>query len=357
MTDQTKGKPGARFILQGIGNMAKKIAINGFGRIGRLVLRNLMELGDTSDGEDVEVVAVNDISDLDNLIYLLKHDSIQNRPQGDIRREKDRILWNGREIRFLSEKDPALLPWQQLGVETVVECSGRFTNREGANLHLEAGAKRVVVSAPSKGADITVCMGLTHNLIDRDKHQIISNASCTTNCLAPIAKILNDTFEIEYGLLNTIHAVTASQKVVDGASKKWRRGRSALLNIIPTSTGAAKATGEVLPELKGKLDGMAMRVPVATGSVVDFVVQTKKEISVDRINQALQEAAAAPPYQDILLASDEELVSSDIIGSNYSSIVDLSSTMVLGNHLAKVLAWYDNEWGYARRTAELAAYL
>lgn len=357
MTDQTKGKPGARFILQGIGNMAKKIAINGFGRIGRLVLRNLMELGDTSDGEDVEVVAVNDISDLDNLIYLLKHDSIQNRPQGDIRREKDRILWNGREIRFLSEKDPALLPWQQLGVETVVECSGRFTNREGANLHLEAGAKRVVVSAPSKGADITVCMGLTHNLIDRDKHQIISNASCTTNCLAPIAKILNDTFEIEYGLLNTIHAVTASQKVVDGASKKWRRGRSALLNIIPTSTGAAKATGEVLPELKGKLDGMAMRVPVATGSVVDFVVQTKKEISVERINQALQEAAAAPPYQDILLASDEELVSSDIIGSNYSSIVDLSSTMVLGNHLAKVLAWYDNEWGYARRTAELAAYL
>jgi len=337
--------------------MAKKIAINGFGRIGRLVLRNLMELGDTSDGEDVEVVAVNDISDLDNLIYLLKHDSIQNRPQGDIRREKDRILWNGREIRFLSEKDPALLPWQQLGVETVVECSGRFTNREGANLHLEAGAKRVVVSAPSKGADITVCMGLTHNLIDRDKHQIISNASCTTNCLAPIAKILNDTFEIEYGLLNTIHAVTASQKVVDGASKKWRRGRSALLNIIPTSTGAAKATGEVLPELKGKLDGMAMRVPVATGSVVDFVVQTKKEISVERINQALQEAAAAPPYQDILLASDEELVSSDIIGSNYSSIVDLSSTMVLGNHLAKVLAWYDNEWGYARRTAELAAYL
>lgn len=357
MTDQTKGKPGARFILQGIGNMAKKIAINGFGRIGRLVLRNLMELGDTSDGEDVEVVAVNDISDLDNLIYLLKHDSIQNRPQGDIRREKDRILWNGREIRFLSEKDPALLPWQQLGVETVVECSGRFTNREGANLHLEAGAKRVVVSAPSKGADITVCMGLTHNLIDRDKHQIISNASCTTNCLAPIAKILNDTFEIEYGLLNTIHAVTASQKVVDGASKKWRRGRSALLNIVPTSTGAAKATGEVLPELKGKLDGMAMRVPVATGSVVDFVVQTKKEISVERINQALQEAAAAPPYQDILLASDEELVSSDIIGSNYSSIVDLSSTMVLGNHLAKVLAWYDNEWGYARRTAELAAYL
>src|SRR5690554_3581819 len=331
--------------------MRKKIAINGFGRIGRLVFRNALEL------DEVDIVAINDISALDNLIYLLKYDSIQARPQADIRLGENSIRWNDREIRFLSEKDPTLLPWQALGVDTVIEASGRFTSREGAGLHLRAGAQHVIICAPSKGADITVCMGLNHDRIDREKHQIISNASCTTNCLAPIAKILNDTFEIEYGLLNTIHAVTASQKVVDGASKKWRRGRSALLNIIPTSTGAAKATGEVLPELKGKLDGMAMRVPVATGSVVDFVVQTKKEISVDRINQALQEAAAAPPYQDILLASDEELVSSDIIGSNYSSIVDLSSTMVLGNHLAKVLAWYDNEWGYARRTAELAAYL
>lgn len=331
--------------------MTKKIAINGFGRIGRLVLRNALEL------DDVDIVAVNDISDVDNLVYLLKYDSIQARPQADIRRGKDSIIWNDREIRFLSEKDPAHLPWRELGVDTVIESSGRFTGREGASLHIQAGAKRVVVSAPSKGADITVCMGLNHERIDREKHLIISNASCTTNCLAPIAKILHDTFEIEYGLLTTIHAVTASQKVVDGPSKKWRRGRSALLNILPTTTGAAKATGEVLPELKGKLDGMAMRVPVATGSVVDFVIQTKQEVSVEGINQALREAGARAPYNGILWASDEELVSSDIIGSNYSSIVDLGSTMALGRHLAKVIAWYDNEWGYARRTAELAAYL
>lgn len=331
--------------------MAKRIAINGFGRVGRLVLRNALEL------DDVEVVAVNDISDLENLVYLLKYDSIQARPQADIRSGNNSILWNDKEIRFFSEKDPTQLPWRDLGVETVIEASGHFTHREGASLHLQAGAKYVVVSAPAKGADITVCMGLTHDRIDREKHRIISNASCTTNCLAPVAKILNDAFEIEYGMLTTIHAVTSSQKVVDGPSKKWRRGRSALLNILPTTTGAAKATGEVLPELKGKLDGMAMRVPVVTGSVVDFVIQTQKTLSVELVNNSLREAAGRDPYRGILLASDEQLVSSDIIGTNYSSIVDLGSTMALGDHMAKVIAWYDNEWGYARRTAELAAFL
>ncbi len=331
--------------------MRKKIAINGFGRIGRLVFRNALEL------DEVDIVAINDISALDNLIYLLKYDSIQARPQADIRLGENSIRWNDREIRFLSEKDPTLLPWQALGVDTVIEASGRFTSREGAGLHLRAGAQHVVICAPSKGADITVCMGLNHDRIDREKHQIISNASCTTNCLAPVAKILHDAFDIEYGLLTTIHAVTASQKVVDGASKKWRRGRSALLNIIPTSTGAAKATGEVLPELKGKLDGMAMRVPVATGSVVDFVIQTKQDVSVEAINQTLREAGSRSPYNRMLWASDEELVSSDIIGSNYSSIVDLNSTMALGRRLAKIIAWYDNEWGYSRRVAELAAYV
>jgi len=331
--------------------MRKKIAINGFGRIGRLVFRNALEL------DEVDIVAINDISALDNLIYLLKYDSIQARPQADIRLGENSIRWNDREIRFLSEKDPTLLPWQALGVDTVIEASGRFTSREGAGLHLRAGAQHVVICAPSKGADITVCMGLNHDRIDREKHQIISNASCTTNCLAPVAKILHDAFDIEYGLLTTIHAVTASQKVVDGASKKWRRGRSALLNIIPTSTGAAKATGEVLPELKDKLDGMAMRVPVATGSVVDFVIQTKQDVSVEAINQTLREAGSRSPYNRMLWASDEELVSSDIIGSNYSSIVDLNSTMALGRRLAKIIAWYDNEWGYSRRVAELAAYV
>ncbi len=331
--------------------MARKIAINGFGRIGRLVCRQALEMG------DVEVVAVNDISELDNLVYLLTHDSIQSRPQANISFEGSTILWDGRRIQYLSQRDPSNLPWRELGADLVVEASGHFTSREGAAKHLDAGASHVIVTAPAKGADVTVCMGLNHNQIDPASHHIISNASCTTNCLAPIAKLLNDHFGIEYGILTTVHAATSSQHVVDGPSKKWRRGRSALLNIVPTSTGAAKATGQVLPELKGKLDGMAMRVPVADGSVVDLVVQTQKDVTVEAVNAMFRDAASKPPFDRILLASDDELVSSDIIGSNYSSIVDLPSTMVSGQRLLKVIAWYDNEWGYARRVAELAAYV
>lgn len=331
--------------------MTRKIAINGFGRIGRLVFRQVMEL------PNVEVVAINDVSDLDNLLYLLRYDSIQQRPDVEIRPGENGFYWGDHHVRFLSMRDPAELPWKELGIDIVVEASGRFVDREGAGKHLMAGASHVIISAPAKKPDITVCMGLTHENIDPQQHRIISNASCTTNCLAPIAKLLNDAFGIEHGLLTTVHAVTSSQNVVDGPSKKWRRGRSALLNIVPTSTGAAKATGEVLPELKGKLDGMAMRVPVADGSVVDLVIHTSRDVTLDEVKALFKDAATKAPYDRLIQASEEELVSSDIIGTRFSAVVDLNSTMTIGSRMVKVIAWYDNEWGYSRRIAELADYL
>ncbi len=334
--------------------MSTKVAINGFGRIGRLAFRQLMENRD----HDLEVVAINDVAPLDNLAYLLRHDSVQTRPNVQITANDGKIQWGTDEVAFLSVKDPAELPWTERGVDLVIESSGVFTERDEAAKHLQAGADRVLISAPAKGPDATICMGINHEAYDPDQHQILSNASCTTNCLAPVAKVLDDAFGIETGLLTTVHAVTASQAIVDAPHKKWRRGRSGMLNIVPTSTGAAVATTEVLPHLEGKLDGMAMRVPVGTGSIIDFVAHTERPMeSESDVNQAFRQAAETDALRGILGVSDEELVSSDVIGSGFSSLVDAGMTMTLGKHTVKVLAWYDNEWGYAQRVVDLANYV
>lgn len=266
-------------------------------------------------------------------------------------------MFGGKEVVFTSERDPANLPWKELGVEIVIESTGFFTNREGASKHLEAGAKRVIISAPAKGQDKTICMGVNEEVFDPETDVIISNASCTTNCLAPVAKVLDDNFGIETGLLTTIHAYTSSQAIVDSPKKKWRRGRAGAVSIVPTTTGAAIATTLVLPQLKGKMDGMAIRVPIPVGSIIDFVVQTEKPVTVESVNQAFRDAAVSDKMKGILGASDEELVSADIVGSEYSSLVDLESTMVIGDHSVKVLSWYDNEWGYALRCVDLTAYV
>lgn len=331
--------------------MTTKVAINGFGRIGRLVFRHLME------NDELDVVAVNDIAPLDNLLYLLKFDSVQRNPNVLIKEMDKAFMFGGKEVAFTSEKDPAQLPWKEMGVELVIESTGFFTDREGASKHLEAGAKRVVISAPAKNVDKTICMGVNEEQLDPENDIIVSNASCTTNCLAPVAKVLDDNFGIESGLLTTIHAYTSSQKIVDAPSKKWRRGRAAAISIVPTTTGAAIATTKVLPQLEGKMNGMAIRVPIPVGSIIDFVAHTEKPVSMESIKEAFMEAANSEKMKGILGVSDEELVSADIVGSEYSSLVDLESTMVIGDHDVKVLSWYDNEWGYALRCVDLAAYI
>ncbi|MGD8868394.1 MAG: type I glyceraldehyde-3-phosphate dehydrogenase [Gemmatimonadales bacterium] len=331
--------------------MSKRVAINGFGRIGRLVFRQLIE------DEEFSVVAINDIAPLENLAYLLRYDSVHPDPSVAIRPGNDTLHWDDRDIPFLSERNPAEIPWKDVGADLVIEASGIFTRRNEAAEHLTGGADRVIVTAPAKGADLTVCMGVNEDSFDPSKHFVISNASCTTNCLAPVAKVLDEAFGIESGLLTTIHAYTSSQAVVDAPSKKWRRGRAAALSIVPTSTGAAIATTEVLPELEGKLDGMAMRVPVPDGSIIDFVVQTEQPATVDRVNDAFQRASETDRLKGILGVSNEQLVSADVIGSTYSALVDTTSTMVVRDHSVKVLAWYDNEWGYARRVIDLTAYV
>jgi len=329
--------------------MTKKVAINGFGRIGRLVFRHLLE-----NGAGLDLVAINDIAPLDNLAYLLKYDSVHNRPQETIGVQENTLKWGNKEIRFLSERNPADLPWEEMEVDLAIESSGLFTKREDAAKHLEAGAQRVLITAPAKGADITICMGVNDEKYQPSEHKIVSNASCTTNCLAPVAMVLDNTFGIETGFLTTVHAVTSSQAIVDSPKKKVRRGRSAMVSIVPTTTGAAVATTEVLPRLEGKLDGLAMRVPVVDGSIIDFVVHTQKPVSVESVNRAFREAAESEGLKGILGVTDEELVSADIIDSTYSALVDAQSTMTLGGNTAKVLAWYDNEWGYAKRVADLA---
>ena len=329
--------------------MSTHIAINGFGRIGRLVFRQLME---RAGGEGaVQVVAINDIAPLDNLAYLLRFDSAQRVPDATIEVRHDVLTWNGHEVAYLDEKDPSALPWGDRNVEVVVESSGIFTHRDEAAKHLEAGAKRVVITAPAKGDVVTICPGVNDGMYDPDRDQIVSNASCTTNCLAPVAKVLHDRFGIEQGALTTVHGYTTSQGIVDSPAKKWRRGRAGAVNIVPTSTGAAVATTSVLPELAGKLDGMAMRVPVITGSVIDFVATTQQRVTPEEVNDAFREAARGA-MQGILGVSDDELVSSDIIGNPLSALVDAPSTMCFGEHMVKVIAWYDNEWGYACRVAD-----
>jgi glyceraldehyde 3-phosphate dehydrogenase len=331
--------------------MAKRVAINGFGRIGRLVFRQIMER------DAFDVIAINDIAPLDNLVYLLRYDSVQTRPEAKIEAQDSKLIWNTKEIRFLSERDPTKLPWGDMNIDLVLEASGVFTKREDAAKHLQAGASRVLVTAPSKGADITICMGVNEEKYNPSDHLVISNASCTTNCLAPVAKVLDDNFGIVNGFLTTVHAYTSSQSIVDAPSKKWRRGRAGAASIVPTTTGAAIATTLVLPQLKGKMDGLAIRVPVPAGSIIDFVVQTEKPVSVQSVNAAFQDAAQSRGMKGILGITDEELVSADIVGSTYSALVDAQSTMVLGDHTVKVLAWYDNEWGYSRRVVDLAVYI
>ncbi len=331
--------------------MATRVAINGFGRIGRLVFRQLMA------SEALEVVALNDVVPPDNLAYLLKYDSVHGDPEVEVGSTDDSLRWGERNVRFFSERDPARLPWKDLEVELVLEASGVFTERDDAAKHLEAGAGRVIVTAPAKGADVTVCLGVNEEDFDPSAHTVISNASCTTNCLAPVAKVLDEAFGIRWGFLTTVHAYTSSQGIVDAPSKKWRRGRAAAANIVPTTTGAAVATTLVLPHLEGKLDGLAMRVPVPNGSIIDFVVSTEETVNVGAVNEALRKASESKAMKGILGFSDEELVSQDIVGSDYSALVDGQSTMVLGENTAKVLAWYDNEWGYARRVVDLSEYV
>jgi len=331
--------------------LSTKIAINGFGRIGRLVFRHAI------DNEAVEVVAVNDIAPLDNLLYLLKYDSVQVDPGVSIEAKGNGFIFDGKEVLFTSERDPSNLPWSELGVEIVIESTGFFRDREGASKHIEAGAKRVIISAPGKNIDRTIVLGVNEEEYDPNTDYIISNASCTTNCLAPVAKVLDDNFGIETGLLTTIHAYTSSQAIVDAPSKKWRRGRAGAVSLVPTTTGAAIATTIVLPQLKGKMDGMAIRVPIPVGSIIDFVVQTEKPVIVESVNKAFKEAAKSQKMKGYLGVTEEELVSADIVGSEYSSLVDLASTMVIGEKSAKVLSWYDNEWGYSKRCVDLAEYI
>lgn len=331
--------------------MTKRIAINGFGRIGRLIFRQMMEEG------ELEVVALNDIAPLDNLAYLLRHDSVHVDPDVPIEAGDGMLRWGDQEVKFTSIRNPAELPWDELDVDIALESTGLFTKREDAAMHLEAGADRVIITAPGKEADITICMGVNHEKLSLDEHYVISNASCTTNCLSPVAKVLDDEFGIVTGFLTTIHAYTSSQSIVDAPSRKWRRGRAGAVSIVPTTTGAAIATTKVLPQLEGKMDGMAMRVPVPNGSIIDFVAQTEGEVTVESVNEAFHRASESKAMKGILGISEEELVSVDIIGMTYSALVDAKSTRVLGDHTTKVIAWYDNEWGYARRVMDLTNYV
>jgi glyceraldehyde 3-phosphate dehydrogenase len=328
--------------------MGVKVGINGFGRIGRNLFRAAME-----SGADLEFVGVNDLVDAETMAHLLKYDSILGRLDGDVSASGDAIVVDGKELKVFSETDPAALPWGENGVEVVIESTGHFTARADAAKHLEAGAKKVIISAPAKEPDITVALGVNFDAYDPEKHDVISNASCTTNCLAPVAKVINDAVGIEHGLMTTIHAYTADQRLQDMPHKDPRRARAAAVNLIPTSTGAAKAVGLVLPDLDGKLNGMAVRAPVITGSVVDLTFRASKETSVEEINGAVK-AAAEGPLKGILAYTEDPIVSTDIVTDPHSSIFDAEQTIVMDGDLVKVFAWYDNEWGYANRCVELA---
>jgi glyceraldehyde 3-phosphate dehydrogenase len=331
--------------------MATRVGINGFGRIGRQSLKALIERA-----PDVEVVAVNDLVDTKMNALLFKHDSTYGAYPGDVSHTDDAIIVDGREIKVLKEKDPATLPWRDLGVDIVVESTGIFTDAEKARAHIDAGAKKVIISAPAKNEDITVVLGVNDDKYDPARHHIISNASCTTNCLAPAAKVVHDLLGIQRGLMNTIHSYTNDQRILDVAHKDPRRARSAGQNIIPTTTGAAKALALVIPDLKGRFDGFSLRVPTPTVSVVDFTAEVGRETSVEEINDAFRTAAEGP-LKGIVGVSDEPLVSMDFKGDERSSIIDSASTMVIGGTMVKVIAWYDNEWGYSCRVADLVAHV
>jgi glyceraldehyde 3-phosphate dehydrogenase len=329
--------------------MAVKVGINGFGRIGRNLFRAALEAE-----SDLEFVAVNDLVDAETMAHLLKYDSVLGRFPGEIEVSAGGISVDGKELKVLNEKDPAALPWGDLGVEVVIESTGLFTKREGAEKHLEAGAKKVIISAPATDPDITVVLGVNFDAYDPEKHNIISNASCTTNCLAPVAKVLNDLVGIDRGLMTTIHAYTADQRLQDMPHKDLRRARAAAVNLIPTSTGAAKAVGLVLPELQGKLSGISVRAPVITGSLVDLTCDVSKETSEEEINAAMKEAAASGTLSGILKYTEDPIVSTDVVTDPHSSVFDAEQTKVVDGTFVKLLSWYDNEWGYANRCVDLA---
>lgn len=330
--------------------MATRIGINGFGRIGRLVLRAVNAL----HPDTLEVAAVNDLTDAKTNAHLFKYDTNYGPYAGRVEASNGDLIVDGKSIRVFSERDPSQIPWSEMGVELVVESTGIFTDASKAAGHLKGGAKKVVISAPARGEDLTVVLGVNGHLYDAGKHSIVSNASCTTNCFAVMVKVLHDAFGIEHGLMSTIHSYTNDQAVLDQRHSDLRRARAAAMNIIPTSTGAARAVGVVLPELNGKLHGMAFRVPTATGSVTDFVANLSKDVSVEEVNRAFQEAAAGQ-LKGILEYIDEPLVSSDFRGNPHSCIFDALSTIVMQKRMAKVMGWYDNEWGYSCRTADLCA--
>jgi glyceraldehyde 3-phosphate dehydrogenase len=327
-----------------------KVGINGFGRIGRNVFRAMM------NHPELEVVAVNDLTDSKTLAHLLKYDSVHGKFDGEVEATENGFSVNGREIKVLAERDPAQIKWADYGVEIVVESTGRFTNRDDAAKHLIGGAKKVIISAPAKGEDITIVMGVNHEKYDAASHHVISNASCTTNCLAPFAKVLHENFGIRRGLMTTVHAYTNDQQILDLPHKDLRRARAAGQSIIPTTTGAAKAVSLVLPELKGKLNGFAMRVPTKNVSVVDLVAELDQEVTAEQVNEALRKAAEGE-LKGILNYSEEPLVSVDYNGDPHSSTIDALSTMVLEGNMVKVVSWYDNEWGYSNRVVDLASYI
>lgn len=330
--------------------MAFRVGINGFGRIGRLVYRAGLK------NKDVEFVAVNDLTDSKTLAHLLKYDSVHGTMGDKVEAQGDSIIVDGKALKVLAERDPEKLPWKDMGVDVVIESTGKFTDRAGAEKHLKAGAKKVIISAPGKSPDVTVVLGVNQEVYDKTNHNIISMGSCTTNCLGPIVKILQTELGIEYGLMTTIHSYTNDQVILDFPHRDLRRARAAALSMIPTSTGAAKAIGEVVPSVKGKLEGMAIRVPTPNVSLVDLTVNLAKSTSKDELNGFFKKYAEGP-MKGILLACEEELVSCDFNGNPYSSIVDLPSTTVMGGKMAKILSWYDNEWGFSSRMAELVAYI
>lgn len=325
-----------------------RVAINGFGRIGRCTFKQFVE------DDRFEIAGINDLAELDELAYLLKYDSVHGWYPRKVSTDGDMLLVDGHKIPFHREKEPARLPWGDLGVDVVVESSGAMRDRDDAAGHLEGGAKRVVISAPSSTADATFVYGVNEETYDPDQHEVVSNASCTTNCLAPVAKVLSDSFGIEHLMMSTIHAYTSSQSLMDIPTRKRRRGRAAALSIVPTTTGAAKATELVIPELAGKMDGMAFRVPVEDGSVTDITARLSRDVTIDEVHEALA-TAAEDRMKRVLRLTDEALVSRDIIGDPHSSIVDMESTMLLQDNVVKIVSWYDNEWGYSARMVDISA--
>ena len=328
--------------------MALRVGINGFGRIGR----NFFRAARARDA-DVEIVAVNDIGDAKTMAHLLKHDSVLGVLDAKVEATEGAISVDGKEFKLLTERNPAALPWGDLGVQVVLESTGLFTKRDDAQKHLDAGAEKVIISAPASEPDVTLVLGVNDDAYDKDSHDIVSNASCTTNCVAPVAKVLNDSFGIASGFMTTIHAYTNDQRILDLPHKDLRRARAAAINLIPTSTGAARAIGLVIPELKGKVDGVAIRAPVPDGSIVDLTAHVGREVSAEEVNARFQEVADKGPLEGVLLYSDDPLVSTDIIGSSFSSIFDSELTMTHGDEV-KVFAWYDNEWGYSCRLVDLS---